>query len=207
MNRSLLLLLILTMAVSSPGYAQISIGAGYLKTQATADYKNDSGDGFYAGLSCRIPLVGFFSLIPGLYYTWTKGQEGEFSWSSFKVDSDFYVEKALIAPFHLQWGIDLPSDLRAFLFAGPSFQYGLKCQSLSDLDNKPRNLYSEKDSGLTHQRWNVLVGSGAGLSFPIMSTLRVSLTAGWDYGLMTLYVDPSYQSKRSTWIAGVGIEF
>lgn len=206
MKRYLLLFSILTIAVSNPVCAQISVGAGYLRTQATSELKKVSGDGFYAGLSYRVPLAGSVSLIPGLYFTRTKGQEGEFSWSSFKPESDFYVEKALVAPLHLQWGIDLPSDIRAFLYAGPSFQYGLQCQSPSGLNSKPRDLYSEKDLGPTHQRLNVLVGGGAGISFPIGSTHRIYLTAGWDYGLMNLYVDSSYKSQRSLWKAGVGIE-
>ena len=207
MKRKLLVLIFFIITASFPVSAQFSAWAGYLKTQVTTDFKNASGDGFYAGFSFRIPVSSMFSLIPGLFFTRTKEQEGEFSLTSSKMENGFFIEKALVAPLHLQWGINLPSDIRAFLYAGPSFQYGLQCHSPSDISNQPRDLYSEKDLGPTHQRWNILVGGGAVLSFPTMFTQRVFLNAGWDYGLTNLYVDQAYKSRRSLWKAGIGIEF
>lgn len=208
MKRFLILFAVFIIAVSNPLSAQISIGAGYLNSHSTAELNNGYGEGFYAGLSCKTPLTKVFSLIPGVYFSKIKETGGEFISSSFKDESGYFIEKALVVPLYLQWGLFFPSNIRAFLYAGPSFQYGLSCKSLSGAGTvSARDLYDEKAYGLVHQRWNVLAGGGAGFSFPIKSMLKVYLNAGWDCGLMNLYVDPSYKSRRSLWKAGVGIEF
>lgn len=208
MKKHLIVLVVLALAAGLPVSAQISGGAGYLKSFVTAEYESPgSGEGFYAGLSYRIPMSGAFSLIPGLYFTRIEETGGSFRVGDILWDSGFSIEKALVLPLHLQWGIDLPSDIRAFLYAGPSFQYGLQCESPSGLSNVPaRDLYDE-DYGFAHQRWNVLAGVGAGFSFPSKSTQRVFVTAGWDYGFVNVFVDPYSKSNRSLWKAGLGLEF
>lgn len=206
MKRQLILLFVLVLAIGHPVSAQISIGAGYMKTRLTANLENGSGEGFYAGLSYRIHLAGAFSLLPGVYFTRTEESGGDYLIDDMVLPYGFFIERALVAPLHLHWGINLPSDIRAFLYAGPSFQYGLSCESPSGLTNVPtQDLYDE--DGLTHKRWNVLAGGGAGLSFPTKSTQRVFLTAGWDYGLVNLYEDPYDVSHRSLLKAGLGLEF
>ena len=206
MKRQLVLLFLLVLVTSLPVSAQLSAGAGYLKTHVTADHEDGSGEGLYAGLSYRIHLAGTFSLLPGLYFTRTEESGGWFLVDDMILTHGFFIEKSLVAPLHLHWGIDLPKDIRAFLYAGPSFQYGLSCESPTRLTNvPPRDLY---DKGYeTHRRWNVLAGCGAGLSFPTKSTQRFYLTAGWDYGLGNLYEDPYDVSRRSLWKAGLGLEF
>ena len=206
MKRQLILLVVLVLVIGHPVSAQISAGAGHLKTHVTANHEDGSGEGLYAGLSYRIHLSGAFSLLPGLFFTRTEESGGEYLIDDMVLDYGFFIEKALVAPLHLHWGIDLPKDIRAFLYAGPSFQYGLSCESPSGLTNVPaRDLYDKEYN--THQRWNVLAGCDAGLSFPTKSTPRIFLTAGWDYGLVNLYEDPYDVSHRSLWKAGFGLEF
>ena len=207
MKRLRILLVILTIAVCNPVFAQLSGGAGYLKTHVTAEHESGSGEGFYAGLSYRIPLAGVLSLAPGLYFSRTEESAGMFLRGDIIGNGGFSIEKALVVPFHLQWSIGLPSKIRAFLYAGPSFQYGLQCESPSGLSNVPAtNLYDEENR-FAHKRWNVMTGAGAGLSFPSKSTQRIFIMAGWDYGFLNLFVDPYTKSNRSLWKAGIGIEF
>ena len=206
MKRFLILVLSLSLVASHSVSAQISGGAGYLKTRVTAEKENGSGEGLYAGLSYRIHLAGAFSLLPGVYFTRTEESGGEYLIDDMILPYGFFIEKALVAPLHVHWGIDLPYDIRAFVFAGPSFQYGLSCESPSGLTNVPASDLYDKD-GLTHRRWNILAGVGAGLSFPTKSTQRVFLTAGCDYGLVNLYEDKYLKSNRSLWKAGIGLEF
>lgn len=207
MKRFLLLFCLLTLAVSHPLSAQISIGAGYLNTLANSGVEKTSGNGFYAGVSYRIPLMESFSLIPGLYFTRAKAPQEVFPSSSHLSADDYYVEKALLASFHLHWDINLSSHVRAFLYAGPSLQYGLQCQAFSDAYGKPQDLYSGNGYWPARQRWNVWAGGGVGLSFPVLSVHRVYLTGGWDYGLMNRYVDSSLKSHSSMWKIGAGFEF
>ena len=203
-----LILIVLVLAACHSVSAQISAGAGYLKTHVSASHENGSGEGFYAGLSYRIHLAGAFSLLPGVYFTRTEESGGECLIDDMILPYGFFIEKALVAPLHLHWGIDLPSDIRAFLYAGPSFQYGLSCESPSGLSNVPaRNLYDKEEYTFAHRRWNVLAGGGAGMSFPTKSTPRFFLTAGWDYGLVSLYESQYDVSHRSLWKAGFGLEF
>ena len=204
MKKSILIMLVLV--IGHPVSAQVSAGAGYLKTHVTSNHEDGSGEGLYAGLSYRIHLAGAFSLLPGMYFTRTEESGGECVIDDMILPYGFFIEKALVAPIHLHWGIDLPKDIRAFLYAGPSFQYGLSCESPTGLTNVPaRDLYDKEYN--THRRWNVLAGCGAGLSFPSKSTQRVFLTAGWDYGLGNLYENPYDVSHRSLWKAGLGLEF
>ena len=206
MKRQLILLVTLVLVTSHPVFAQLSAGAGYLKTHVTANHEDGSGEGLYAGLSYRIHLAGPFSLLPGVYFTRTEESGGWYLVDDMILTHGFFIEKSLVAPLLLHWGIDLPKDIRAFLYAGPSFQYGLSCESPSGLTNVPaRDLYDEGYEA--HRRWNVLAGCGAGLSFPTKSTQRFYLTAGWDYGLVNLYEDPYDVSHRSLWKAGLGLEF
>ena len=206
MKRLLILLFVLLLVIGHPVSAQVSAGAGYLRTHVTADHQDGSGEGLYAGLSYRIHLAGAFSLLPGVYFTRTEESGGEYLIDDMILTHGFFIEKSLVAPLHLHWGIDLAKDIRAFLYAGPSFQYGLSCESPSGLTNvPPRDLYDKEYE--THRRWNVLAGCGAGLSFPTESTQRFYLTAGWDYGLGNLYEDPYDVSHRSLWKAGLGLEF
>lgn len=208
MKRQLILLFVLVLAAGHPVSAQISGGAGYLKTRVTAEQENGSGEGLYAGLSYRIHLTGAFSLVPGLYFTRTEESGGEYVVDDMILPYPFFIEKALVAPLHVHWGINLPYDIRAFVYAGPSFQYGLSCEMPSRVTNVPAwDLYEKEDYGLTHQRWNILAGGGAGLSFPTKSSQRVFLTGGWDYGLVNLYEYKYLKSNRSLWKAGIGIEF
>ena len=200
------ILIMLVLVIGHPVSAQVSAGAGYLKTHVTSNHEDGSGEGLYAGLSYRIHLAGAFSLLPGMYFTRTDESGGECVIDDMILPYGFFIEKALVAPIHLHWGIDLPKDIRAFLYAGPSFQYGLSCESPTGLTNVPaRDLYDKEYN--THRRWNVLAGCGAGLSFPSKSTQRVFLTAGWDYGLGNLYENPYDVSHRSLWKAGLGLEF
>ena len=205
--KRLIILLVLALAAGRPLSAQISAGAGYLNTRVTAEMDNGSGQGFYAGLSYRIPLAGAFSLLPGVYFTKTEESTGWFQVDDMILPGESVVEKALVVPLYVLWGIDLPWDIRAFLFAGPSIQYGLSCVQESGERNLPDTNYYKKGILHAHQRWNVLAGGGAGLSFPTKSPQRVFLTAGWDYGLVNLYENTYDVSHRSLWKAGVGIEF
>ena len=206
MKRFLLLFSFFATVIGHPVSAQISIGAGYLKTQASGAYKNVSGDGFYAGLSYRIPLNGSFSLVPGLFFTRTNEQLQQSLTSSFRTD-DNCVEKALLASVQMQWGVNLSSRVRAFLYAGPSFQFGLQCQVPSGVNNQQQNLYVTSLYGPSRQCWNVWAGGGAGISLPILSRYRLFVIGGWDYGLVNLYSDPGYKSHRSLWKVGAGFEF
>ena len=201
------LLVLLAIAVGHPVFAQLSAGAGYLKTHVSAERGSGSGEGFYAGLSYRIPLTGTFSLLPGLYFTRTEETAGEFIWGDIVWDGGFSIEKALVVPLRLQWDIDLASDIRTFLYAGPSFQYGLQCSSPSGLSNVPATDLYDEDNGFAHKRWNVLAGAGGGLSFPSKPTQRFFIMAGCDYGFLNLFVHSYTKSNRFLWKAGIGIEF
>ena len=207
MKRIGILLSVLTLAVSNPMAAQVSAGAGYMKTHVSGEKDPGSGEGFYMGLSYRIPLIGSFSLAPGLFFTRIEESGESFVFDDVVADSDYSIEKALVVPLTLQWSVDFPYGIRGFIHAGPSVQYGLQCQSPSGLYNVPDKALYDEDYGFAHRRWNVLAGAGLGLSFPFQATSRFFVTAGWDYGFVNLFVNPNLNSNRSLWKAGLGLEF
>lgn len=207
MKRFVILLSVLILAFSNPMAAQVSAGAGYLKTHVSGDNDTGSGDGFYMGLSYRIPLIGSFSLAPGLYFTRIEESGGAFVFDDTVIYSDYFIEKALVVPLNLQWSVDFPYGIRGLIHAGPSVQYGLQCQSPSGSYNVPDKDIYDEDYGFAHRRWNVLAGAGLGLSFPFKATSRLFVTAGWDYGFVNLFVNPNLNSNRSLWKVGLGLEF
>lgn len=207
------------MLLGTQAFAQVSVGAGYLNS--TKSYENVdpvNNNGVYAGLSFNIPIAGGFAVAPGVYYSMIAGKKDIVSGKIANVDTKF-AEHALNIPVYFNWGMNLAPDMRFFVFAGPTCQYGLaskttvevgssalsdllsslglsgKAEGKQEIDNYKNDNYN---------RFNVYVGGGVGMD--IANAFQV--TVGYDYGVTNLYKgDNAPKSHRSNVKLGVAYLF
>ena len=135
--------------------AQMSVGAGYLNITQSFDNTSANGNGAYAGLSFNIPLAGGFGIAPGVYYTFSNYKQ-DAAWGLLKGST---TEHAINVPLNLNFGCNLARDMRAFIFGGPTFQYGLSSKTKTDLAGAATvNGDNYADDGT--QRFVVYAGGG-----------------------------------------------
>lgn len=199
------------MLLGTQAFAQISVGAGYLNsTESVKSGSNKSSDnvnGFYAGASYNIPLVGELGVAPGLYFSLLSGKQDIASVGSLAAVKGTFTEMALNIPVNFNYGYNLAPDMRAFVFAGPTFQYGLsskvKYDATTIVGNASKTVDNYGDNS-DYGRFNVYLGGGVGMD--IASTFQV--TVGYDYGLVNLYTgDNDIQRHRSNIKIGVAYLF
>ena len=113
------------MLLGTQAFAQISVNAGYLNSSmkvGSADPSN--ANGAYAGVSFNVPLVGGLAIAPGVYYSMITSKSTA-SLGTIASGSGTFMEHAINVPLYLNFGTNMASDMRIFLFAGPTFQYRL----------------------------------------------------------------------------------
>ena len=117
-------------------------------------------------------------------------------------------ELAANAPVMLNYGFDLTRDFRVFVYAGPTFQFGILNKSKSSYSAYGGNS-STGDSSVTdlygdngYNRFNVLLGGGVGM---IAGSLQVLV--GYDAALMDMDKSDNSKTGRSFIKIGVGRVF
>lgn len=187
------------MLTASNAFAQIAVGAGYLNATDKIDDNSNALNGFYAGVSYNIPIAGGLAVAPGVYYSglFKSGELFSLSLLNTKVDSKL-AEHFINVPVNFNYNFELAPDMTAFIFAGPTFQYGLASKTKiegtaagysgdKDIDN-----YDDSDYGKT----NVLLGGGVGMN--LMDSFQI--TVGYDYGLMNLYTGNADVKRHKSYI-------
>ena len=220
-------------AASIEASAQFGVNIGYMTSNtrpalAGIDAHNSRTNGFTVGIDSELKLIGnFLSIQPGLYYQHLLASEdiAEIAGLAAKnTYSDFF----LAVPIHFKLGFNIIPDrmLRLYVFAGPTFEIGLKSAdkiSLSGRDISGEvsyNYYTGKfssssdeitdivaSSGLfpdqkVYGRFDVMVGGGVGIQVIRFLDIKV----GYDYGLVNRYrkeVDKTV--NRGQFYVGVGV--
>jgi len=192
---------VVMMLSASQAFAQISLGAGYLngtdKTTAGSESTSANMNGFYAGISFALPLAEDFSLEPGIYYSMMTANK-EILGNIAKGNT---TEQFVNIPVYFNFGTKFSDDMRLFLFAGPTLQYGLSSQTryaadVPILDFKADVKNDNYKDGTNYGRTNVLVGGGFGVD--LMDMLR--LTVGYDYGLVNLYTGSEDVKRNKSYL-------
>ena len=186
---------------------KLSLNAGYLNSTLKSDNSSSNANGAYAGVSLNIPLAGGLGIAPGVYYSMLTSKSGDNAdILGIPVSgSSTFMEHAINVPLYLNYGIELASDTRVFLFGGPTFQYGLASKVTLDgsvgstSGSRTYNNYDYDD----FNRMNVYLGGGMGFQ---ISALQI--TVGYDYGMMNQYKgDNATKCHRSNLKLGVGFVF
>ena len=178
--------------------AQMSVGAGYLNITQSFDNTSANGNGAYAGLSFNIPLAGGFGIAPGVYYTFSNYKQ-DAAWGLLKGST---TEHAINVLLNLNFGCNLARDMRAFIFGGPTFQYGLSSKTKTDLAGAATvNGDNYADDGT--QRFVVYAGGGLGMD--IANTFQV--TVGYDHSVTNMIKSDSHKVGRGLLKIGAAMLF
>ena len=197
--------------IGTQAFAQMSVNAGYLNTSSrNSNASNPSNyNGFYAGVTYNIPIVAGLCVAPGVYYSMIGGKEtssGSLGGLISGSNTTTFTEHAINGSINLNYGFQVARDMRAFVFAGPTLQYGFSSKIKSKTDvggiisgssNSTYDLYEN-----TLKPLNIFIGGGIG-----MEVANFQVTVGYDYGLMNISKNTNTTINRSGLKLGVGFLF
>ena len=178
--------------------AQMSVGAGYLNITQSYDNTSANGNGAYAGFSFNIPLAGGFGIAPGVYYTFSNYKQ-DAAWGLLKGST---TEHAINVPLNLNFGYNLARDMRAFIFGGPTFQYGLSSKTKTDLAGAAT---VDGDNYADDGTQRFVVYAGGGLGMDIANTFQV--TVGYDHSVTNMIKSDSHKVGRGLLKIGAAMLF
>ena len=178
--------------------AQMSVGAGYLNITQSFDNTSANGNGAYAGLSFNIPLAGGFGIAPGVYYTFSNYKQ-DAAWGLLKGST---TEHAINVPLNLNFGYNLARDMRAFIFGGPTFQYGLSSKTKTDVAGAAT---VDDDNYADDGTQRFVVYAGGGLGMDIANTFQV--TVGYDHSVTNMIKSDSHKVGRGLLKIGAAMLF
>ena len=192
------------MLAGTQAFAQMSVNAGYINSTLKTNNVSDNANGAFAGVSFNVPISGGLAIAPGVYYSMLTSKETANIGSIFS-GSGTFMEHAINVPVYLNYGFDLASDSKLFLFGGPTLQYGLASTFKYDANvagfsgSTTVNNYDDED----FNRANVYLGAGMGFQIS-----AIQITLGYDYGMMNQYKgDNAAPCHRSNLKLGVGFIF
>ncbi|MDE7126551.1 MAG: PorT family protein [Bacteroidales bacterium] len=199
------------------------------------DVSNTLTNGVYLGIDYDINLVAGLSVQPGIFYSYAANEDKtrvNLLGQQFSREQD-HIEHSLLVPVHAKYSFNIVEDiLKLYLFAGPTFNVGLSAFDKIEYDGGriegdfTYNCYTGKvtvnegfhdvssssftqdfdNAGKTLQRFDVLVGGGAGLRVVRFLDIKV----GYDYGLLNRAAK-SYRDNMSMhasrFYVGLGIRF
>jgi len=194
----------LLMCVSASSFAQVSVEAGYVNSshKMTVSGTSTSGntDGLYVGASWNFASGNVLGVAPGVYYEFLTTDNYELPFATGSVQEHY-----MNIPVLLNAGVNFGDNVRAFVYAGPTLNYGIAATTSVDSgigkggNRKKQNLYSDSD----YKRFDVLVGGGAGVE--LMHRLRFSV--GYNAGLLNRTSAANSTLKRNQLHIGAAFVF
>jgi len=168
-------LMIMAVALLTAGIAsaQITYSIGYINTSSKSEVKvlgvsstsTSQMNGFTISVDDNINLAGDLNVAPGL------GMD-----LSFRKDKGIKYNKfGIYVPVDFNYGFALGSDLKLFIYAGPTLDLGL-ISSAKDGDGNKANLYKEKEGNMS--RFDLLLGGGAWVTFKDQFRFKIGYKAG-----------------------------
>ena len=199
-------LLVASLALmGTQAFAQMSVNAGYLNVSEKINSTSSNYNGFYAGVTYNIPIVAGLCIAPGVYYSFSGGKDEGTSLLGLINSSSTRTDHAINGAVNLNYGFQVARDMRAFVFAGPTLQYGISSKSKTKVDTAIGNSEGTTDwyKNDNISRINVFIGGGIG-----MEVANFQVTVGYDYGLLNLWKGSGdTKINRSGIKIGVGFLF
>ena len=177
--------------------AQVSVGAGYQNITQKFGNANSNGNGLYAGLSFNIPIAGGLGIAPGVYYTLATYTQPEL----YGLLKGNVTEHAINVPLNLNFGYNLARDMRAFIFGGPTFQYGLSSKVKTDLNVTTINKDNYSDDKI--QRFVIYAGGGLGMDI----ANKFQITVGYDHSVTNMTKKENQKVARGLLKIGAAMLF
>ena len=193
--KKLFLVLAIAAVSAVSASAQTSIGVGYVDGALTGFSKLEtSGElsdvtlsttGFYVEGMMNVPISDGFSFVPGVRYIYgTNSGNKNFTFSEDFVlgGSGTVKEHSIAVPLNLQFTANVGENSKFFIFAGPTFSYGLSYKA--NLSAKVGNVSVGGDVNLygnlvKMNRTDVFVGGGVGAQFGL-----IQVKVAYDYGVL-----------------------
>ncbi|MBQ7195087.1 MAG: PorT family protein [Bacteroidales bacterium] len=178
-----------------------SVGASYLNSTKVTKYKNNdptsaAGSGFAVGGNIEFDLVSGIKVTPGVYFGHivTKSASDVLG---LLAGTGTETENYLMVPVRFSYGYELFDGFKVFAFMGPNFSYCLSSKSLYTAAvtglGSGETTVDNFDDGSDYQRFDTMVGFGAGLD--IMDMIRVAVS--YDLGMFDLHADDDYKIHRN----------
>lgn len=160
---------LLTVGVAS---AQITYSIGYINTSLKSEVtymgvkatNNSTMNGFTISVDDNINLTGNLNVAPGAGMALSFHKEGGATTKKF----------SLYVPVDFNYGFALNSDLKLFVYAGPTVDFGILYNTKNG-DNK-YNFYNKDEGNLS--RFDLLLGGGAWLTYKDQLRFKVGYKAG-----------------------------
>ena len=188
-----------TMVYGQPAFATATLFRPFLWGYFI--FGAERGLSFYwcARLLCML-LVGF-----SFFRLFSKDDVFSTSFLDTKVDSKTQ-EHFINVPVNFNYGIEMAPDMTAFIYAGPTLQYGLA--SKTKVEGTIAGYSGDKDvdnyaDGNDYGKMNVLIGGGVGMN--LMNAFQI--TVGYDYGLMNLYTGDADDVKHNKSYIKLGVAY
>ena len=176
------------MLIGTKASAQFSLGAGYAnsvqKLSVSGIDKTASMNGVYVGLDYNVAISENFGIAPGIYYEFSSGLANDLislpnlgGLLKGRLDEHF-----IDVPVNFNFSIPFNGN-RAFIYAGPTFSYGVASSVKADASILGINIKGdvldlfEKD---LFTNFDILVGGGIGFDFNDM----VRFTVGYNMGML-----------------------
>lgn len=179
--------------------AQITYSLGYINTSTKAEYtlggitasKTTSMNGLTISVDDNINLAGDLNVAPGV------GMD----FSMRKDDGIKYKKFGLYVPVDFNYGFALGSNLKLFVYAGPTFDLGIINDAKDNNGNKVN--YYDKDLAVNYSRFDILLGGGAWLTFQDQLRFKV----GYKAGMLNTCKADHYTVKNNVLSVSVGYIF
>ena len=168
-------LMIMALALLTAGIAsaQVTYSIGYINTSSKSETKfggitttsTSQMNGFTISVDDNINLAGDLNVAPGL------GMD-----LSFRKDNGINYNKfGIYIPVDFNYGFALGSNLKLFIFAGPTLDLGL-ISSAKDGNGNKANLYKENEGNMS--RFDLLLGVGAWVTIQDQFRFKIGYKAG-----------------------------
>ena len=183
--------------------AQVTYSLGYINTSTTAKYEANVGgismssekttamNGFTISVDDNINLAGDLNVAPGVGMDFSLRKDGDINYKKF----------GLYVPVDFNYGFALGSDLKLFIYAGPTFDLGLINDAKDDDGNKVN--YYDPDNAVKYGRFDILVGGGAWVTFQDQIRFKV----GYKAGMLNVCKTDGYTVKNNVLSVSVGYVF
>lgn len=197
-------LLIMAVALLTAGVAsaQITYSIGYVHPTSKVSYEEKlfgqtlSGsydyklNGFTISVDDNINLAGGFNVAPGLGMYLAFGSYQKTDLTKF----------GLYVPVDFNYGFALGSDVKLFIYAGPTFDLGLVYNGKPEKGDK-ESMYKEDKGNLS--RFDLLLGFGGWVTFKDQYRLK----AGYNLGLLNTCKTDNITMKNNVFSVSVGYVF
>jgi len=203
--KKIIISIALVVAMATGAMAQTAVSAGYLNSKQTVGNSETPFNGFYVGFDYTIPIASGLNLTPGLYYDMLMtSKNANVSVVSGEAKT---TEHYVAVPVNVSYGINLSDAAKLFVYAGPTFKYGVAAQAKYSVSvgslggaSTTTDLYGDNS---TYARFNVLVGGGAGIEL----NNQIRFTVGYNYGCFDRNTTDSITLTESGIHAGVSFLF